>query len=97
MYQEDLANSNGDLILEAGRYLGCEYFPVQWLTSRLCDLNQCDQMIRLFAQYLAIFNNENLPKYSNTFRFCQSGNFSPNLVTLNSQFKAFLRRLIFTK
>ena len=24
-------------------------------------VNQCDQMVRLFFQYLAIYNNENLP------------------------------------
>ena len=28
----------------------------------LKSLNQCDQMARLFVQYLAIYNNVNLPK-----------------------------------
>ena len=63
---------------------------------------QCDQIASLFTQYLAIYNDENLPysikiakvgpkidqipnKYSrNSQLFCQSGEISPNLVTLLS-------------
>ena len=51
----------------------CEFFRVVKIYflchCPLLSLKHCDQMARLFVQYLAIYNNENLP---NGIKICQS-------------------------
>ena len=51
-------------------------------------LTQGDQMVRLYFEFLAVYNNETFAK--TTKKGGQSGNISPNLVTLVKYFSILI-------